>query len=44
VATLKFNVIYTKDYVFRFYAGDDDEGNAIYLEYYVPIAEEASTN
>ena len=44
VATLKFNVIYTKDYVFRFYAGDDDEGNATYLEYSVPIAEEASTN
>ncbi|RIV35035.1 hypothetical protein D2V08_06645 [Flagellimonas lutimaris] len=45
VAILKFNVIYTKDYVFRFYAGDDDQGNATYLEYSVPIAEEgAPTN
>ena len=41
VATLKFNVIYTKDYTFRFYAGDDGEGNAKFLEYTVPIAEES---
>lgn len=44
-ATLKFNVIYTKDYTFRFYAGDDAEGNATFVEYKVPIAEEGnSTN
>ena len=45
VATLKFNVIYTEEYTFRFYAGDDADGNATYLEYTVPIAEEgAPTN
>ncbi|NDV14525.1 hypothetical protein GO009_00680 [Muricauda sp. TY007] len=44
VATLKFNVIYTKDYTFRFYAGDDAEGNATYLEYTIPVAEGEQTN
>lgn len=43
VATLKFNVIYNEEYTFRFYAGDDAEGNATYLEYKVPV-EEPSTN
>ncbi|WP_318311153.1 hypothetical protein [Flagellimonas crocea] len=44
VATLKFNVIYNKDYVFRFYAGDDADGNATYLEYTVPLVESEPTN
>lgn len=44
VATLKFNVIYTKDYVFRFYAGDDEDGNPTFLEYTIPIAETENTN
>ncbi|MCK0161144.1 hypothetical protein [Allomuricauda sp. F6463D] len=43
VATLKFNVIYTEEYTFRFYAGDDADGNATYLEYKVPITSESST-
>jgi len=44
VATLKFKVIYTDDYIFRFYAGDDADGNATYLEYTVPITEGVSSN
>ncbi len=37
VATLKFNVIYTDEYHFRFYAGEDEDENPIYLEYTVPV-------
>ena len=44
VAILKFNVIYTEEYKFRFYAGDDTDGNATYLEYTIPVAAQASTN
>ncbi len=44
VATLKFKVIYTDDYTFRFYAGDDADGNATYLEYTVPVAERQPSN
>ena len=42
MATLTFNVIYNKDYTFRFYAGDDAEGNPTYLEYTVPVATEST--
>lgn len=43
VATLKFSVIYTGEYHFRFYAGEDEDENPIYLEYTVPVDPE-STN
>ncbi|WP_418501993.1 hypothetical protein [Flagellimonas sp.] len=37
VATLKFHVIYTGEYHFRFYAGEDENEEPIYLEYTVPV-------
>ena len=37
VATLPFQVIFTEDYNFRFYAGQDENENPIYLEYTVPV-------
>jgi len=37
VATLKFNVIYTEEYHFRFYTGDDENGNATFVEYTIPV-------
>lgn len=37
VATLKFHVIYTGEYHFRFYAGEDENEKPIYLEYTVPV-------
>ncbi|WP_223826661.1 hypothetical protein [Flagellimonas sp. S3867] len=36
-AILKFNVIFNAEYHFRFYAGNDGEGNATYIEYTVPV-------
>ena len=36
-ATFQFTVIFTEDYHFRFYAGQDNEGNPRYLEYTVPV-------
>ncbi|NDV42190.1 hypothetical protein [Flagellimonas sediminis] len=44
VATLKFSVIYTNEYHFRFYTGDDENGNATFVEYTIPVTEEAPTN
>lgn len=43
VALLKFHVIYTGEYHFRFYAGEDENNDPIYLEYTVPVNPE-STN
>ncbi|MDC6366430.1 MULTISPECIES: hypothetical protein [Flavobacteriaceae] len=37
VATLRFQVIFTEDYNFRFYAGQDASENPVYLEYTVPV-------
>jgi hypothetical protein len=36
-ATFSFRVDYTDTYVFRFYGGNDDDGNAVFLEYEVPV-------
>ncbi|MGW9684666.1 hypothetical protein [Flagellimonas sp. 2504JD1-5] len=36
-AVLRFNVIFTGEYHFRFYAGNDNEDNATYIEYTVPV-------
>ncbi len=44
VATLRFNVIYTNEYTFRFFAGDDENGDPTYLEYTVPVAEQQTGN
>ncbi|MBO0320924.1 hypothetical protein J0X14_01335 [Muricauda sp. CAU 1633] len=44
VATMQFHVIFTGEYHFRFYAGQDDNDNAIYLEYDVPVDGEANTD
>jgi hypothetical protein len=44
VATLKFSVIYTEEYHFRFYTGDDENGNATFVEYTIPVTEEEPTN
>lgn len=44
VATLKFNVIYTSDYTFRFFAGKDGNGNDTYVEYTVPVVSADPTN
>lgn len=44
VATLKFSVIYTNEYHFRFYTGDDENGNATFVEYTIPVTEAAPTN
>lgn len=43
-ATLRFNVIYTGEYHFRFYAGEDENGNAIFMEYTIPVIAEDPTN
>ena len=37
VATMQFRVIYTGEYHFRFYAGQDEEENDLYLEFTVPV-------
>ncbi len=42
-AIFKFNVIFTGEYHFRFYGGQDENNDSIYLEYTVPV-EEAPTN
>ncbi|WP_127136117.1 hypothetical protein [Flagellimonas oceanensis] len=44
VANLRFKVIYKDDYTFRFYAGNDADDNATYLEYTVPLVTETPTN
>jgi len=36
-ATFNFRVDYTETYLFRFYSGSDDAGNATYVEYEVPV-------
>lgn len=43
IATLKFNVIFTGEYHFKFYAGQDDNDESIFLEYNVPVTD-AQTN
>ena len=35
--TLRFEVLYDQPYLFRFYAGDDHEGNPEYIEVEVPV-------
>ncbi len=37
VAILKFNVLFTGEYNFRFYAGTDSNDEATYLEYTIPV-------
>ncbi len=37
VAILKFNVIFTGEYNFRFYAGTNANEDAVYLEYTIPV-------
>ncbi|WP_036381084.1 hypothetical protein [Muricauda sp. MAR_2010_75] len=44
VATMQFHVIFTGEYHFRFYAGENENDEPIYLEYDVPVVGEASTN
>ena len=39
VASFEFNVIFTGTYTFRFYTGQDDSGNATFIEYTVPVVE-----
>ena len=36
-ATFDFKVIYTKDYLFKFYTGEDEEGNPQFIEIEVPV-------
>lgn len=43
-ATFKFKVLYSGTYTFRFYNGNDNEGNAIYLEYEVQVNDAQPTN
>jgi hypothetical protein len=43
IATLKFNVIFTGEYHFKFYAGQDQNDRPVFLEYSVPVAD-AQTN
>ena len=35
--TFRFRVDYTETYLFRFYVGNDESDNAIYVEYEVPV-------
>ncbi len=44
VATMQFKVIFTGEYHFKFYAGEDENDDAIYLEYDVPVVGESTTN
>ena len=44
VADFRFEVLYEGTYTFRFYNGDDAEGNPIYLEYDVQVNEVEPTN
>ncbi|WP_396591130.1 hypothetical protein [Allomuricauda sp. R78024] len=39
VATLKFNVIFTGEYHFRLYTGIDENEDAVYVEYTVPVVQ-----
>lgn len=36
-ATLPFRVIFTEEYHFRFYAGQDENDSPVYVEYTVPV-------
>lgn len=36
-ANFAFRVLYDEPYVFRFYSGDDSEGNPTYLEYTIEV-------
>ncbi len=44
VATFTFVVLYNQEYHFRFYAGDDTDGEPEYLEFTVPIEEVPPNN
>jgi hypothetical protein len=44
VATMQFHVIFTGEYHFKFYAGQDENDEAVYLEYDVPVVGESTTN
>ncbi len=35
--TFRFEVLYTEPYIFRFYTGDDESGEAEFLEIEVPV-------
>ncbi|MEX0273949.1 MAG: hypothetical protein AB3N16_06195 [Flavobacteriaceae bacterium] len=35
--SFKFEVLYTNDYLFRFYTGDDADGDAQFIEVEVPV-------
>ncbi|KQC30550.1 hypothetical protein [Flagellimonas eckloniae] len=37
VATFEFNVIFTEDYHFRFFSGMDENDDATYIEYTIPV-------
>ena len=43
-ASFQFMVLYDQEYHFRFYAGDDTNGQPEYLEFTVPIAESPTGN
>lgn len=36
-ANFTFRVLYTEPYLFRFYTGDDEDGNPQYLEYTIEV-------
>ncbi|MEM9363235.1 MAG: hypothetical protein AAGA43_11395 [Bacteroidota bacterium] len=42
IASFQFNVIFTGTYTFRFYTGQDEAGDAIFIEYTVPVVEETN--
>ena len=41
-AIFRFNVIFTGEYTFRFYAGNDENDEAVYLEYTIPVETEST--
>ncbi|WP_343486958.1 hypothetical protein [Allomuricauda sp. d1] len=41
-AQFRFQVLYSEPYLFRFYAGEDEDGNATYLEYTVEVSDAPS--
>ncbi|WP_422858286.1 hypothetical protein ACOKFD_12835 [Flagellimonas sp. S174] len=41
-ASFEFNVIFTGTYTFRFYTGDDESGDATFIEYTVPVVEDTN--
>lgn len=43
-AEFRFEVLYTGTYTFRFFNGNDEAGNPMFLEYEVEVNEEEPTN